>query len=109
MDRAQLLLVGLPAFLFFSDLTHIFAPPPPHLRHPITTLLTTTTRIRRTIPTRLTTTRTRTRRTTTSTPTLLRQSYRSHVWMGLDSAAQWSCNSVPPARTIVTPIHCYHQ
>ncbi|CAL4894009.1 unnamed protein product [Urochloa decumbens] len=34
MDRAQLLLVGLPALLFFSDLTHIFAPPPPHLRHP---------------------------------------------------------------------------
>jgi hypothetical protein len=34
MDLAQLLLIGLPAFLFFSDLTHIFAPPPPHLRHP---------------------------------------------------------------------------
>ncbi|GJM88831.1 hypothetical protein PR202_ga05401 [Eleusine coracana subsp. coracana] len=34
MDRAQLLLVGLPALLFISDLTHIFAPPPPHLRHP---------------------------------------------------------------------------
>ncbi|KAK3135331.1 hypothetical protein QOZ80_5BG0417680 [Eleusine coracana subsp. coracana] len=34
MDRAQLLLVGLPALLFISDLTHIFAPPPPYLRHP---------------------------------------------------------------------------
>ncbi|XBJ10961.1 selT-like protein isoform X1 [Aegilops tauschii subsp. strangulata] len=34
MDRVQLLLVGLPAILFISDLSHIFAPPPPHLRHP---------------------------------------------------------------------------
>ncbi|EEC79375.1 hypothetical protein OsI_20274 [Oryza sativa Indica Group] len=34
MDRVQLLLVGLPALLFLSDLSHIFAPPPPHLRHP---------------------------------------------------------------------------
>ena len=26
MDRVQLLLVGLPALLFISDLSHIFAP-----------------------------------------------------------------------------------
>ncbi|KAL3826119.1 hypothetical protein ACJIZ3_022148 [Penstemon smallii] len=29
MDRAQILLVGLPLFLFFSDVFHLFSPPPP--------------------------------------------------------------------------------
>ncbi|RVW84947.1 SelT-like protein [Vitis vinifera] len=29
MDRAQLLLVGLPLFLFFSDIINLFTPPPP--------------------------------------------------------------------------------
>ncbi|KAL6508052.1 hypothetical protein OROGR_024247 [Orobanche gracilis] len=38
MDRAQLLLVGLPLFLFCSDIFHLFSPPPPkpfanHHRH----------------------------------------------------------------------------
>ncbi|XP_034694834.1 selT-like protein [Vitis riparia] len=41
MDRAQLLLVGLPLFLFFSDIINLFTPPPPkppphhhHHHHP---------------------------------------------------------------------------
>ncbi|RDY01038.1 SelT-like protein, partial [Mucuna pruriens] len=29
MDRTQILLVGLPIFLFFSDILNLFAPPPP--------------------------------------------------------------------------------
>ncbi|GJN14658.1 hypothetical protein PR202_gb01511 [Eleusine coracana subsp. coracana] len=102
MDRAQLLLVGLPALLFISDLTHIFAPPPPYLRHPLTTPGITT--------------RSRTRRTTipTAPPATPPPSPaasppsgscggchpgESHVLMGLDTAPPSSCNSAPPART----------
>lgn len=43
MDRTQILLVGLPIFLFFSDIINLFAPPPSpkpthhhhHHHHPI--------------------------------------------------------------------------
>ncbi|KAJ1416230.1 Thioredoxin-like superfamily [Sesbania bispinosa] len=37
MDRTQILLVGLPIFLFFSDIVNLFAPPPPPkpTHHPI--------------------------------------------------------------------------
>lgn len=34
MDRAQLLLVGLPIFLFCSDLLNLFTPPPPPPKQP---------------------------------------------------------------------------
>uniref|UniRef100_A0A6M2ET83 SelT-like protein n=1 Tax=Populus davidiana TaxID=266767 RepID=A0A6M2ET83_9ROSI len=35
MDRAQILLVGLPLFLLCTDLIHLFTPPPPkHPHHP---------------------------------------------------------------------------
>ncbi|RVX13584.1 hypothetical protein CK203_010296 [Vitis vinifera] len=37
MDKAQFLLVGLPLFLFFSDIINLFTPlppkPPPHHHH----------------------------------------------------------------------------
>ncbi|KAL6332539.1 hypothetical protein AAG906_008959 [Vitis piasezkii] len=37
MDQAQFLLVGLPLFLFFSDIINLFTPlppkPPPHHHH----------------------------------------------------------------------------
>lgn len=34
MDRAQILLVGLPLFLFCTDLLHLFSPPPPPPQKP---------------------------------------------------------------------------
>ncbi|KAJ6409082.1 hypothetical protein OIU84_008721 [Salix udensis] len=34
MDRAQILLVGLPLFLLCTDLIHLFTPPPPKPHHP---------------------------------------------------------------------------
>ncbi|KAF9675483.1 hypothetical protein SADUNF_Sadunf09G0036900 [Salix dunnii] len=34
MDRAQILLVGLPLFLLCTDLIHLFTPPPPKPPHP---------------------------------------------------------------------------
>ncbi|KAL5550467.1 hypothetical protein UlMin_000643 [Ulmus minor] len=33
MDRAQLVLIGLPVFLFFTDLVSLFTPPPPKPTH----------------------------------------------------------------------------